>query len=90
MNKPLVCICSITYNYEKFIAEAIEGFFLQKTNFDYEIIIADDCSTDDTSNIIYRYIPDSRNDDKIRCFFHPQNFCKINFIFAWQQSYVKY
>ena len=33
----------------------IEGFLMQQTNFDYEIIIADDCSTDDTGKIIKEY-----------------------------------
>ncbi len=51
----MVSICCITYNQEKYIAEALEGFLMQKTDFNYEIIIGDDCSTDGTRNIIEDY-----------------------------------
>lgn len=52
---PLVSICCITYNHEKYIAEALNGFLMQKTNFEYEIIIGEDCSTDLTKSIIEDY-----------------------------------
>lgn len=57
MNKliPLVSICCITYNHEKYIRDAIEGFLIQKTSFPIEIIIHDDASTDNTPNIIKEY-----------------------------------
>ncbi|WP_291401671.1 glycosyltransferase [Daejeonella sp.] len=57
MNKydNMVSICCITYNQEKYIAEALDGFLMQKTNFNYEIIIGDDCSTDATRTIIEEY-----------------------------------
>ncbi|HOL99061.1 MAG TPA: glycosyltransferase [Bacteroidales bacterium] len=91
MNDPLISICCITYNHEKFIAEAIEGFFMQKTNFNYEIIISDDYSTDNTLNIINKYISDPKNNGKIKCFHHPQNIGMIpNFIFALQHCTGKY
>mgnify|MGYP001097425295 CR=1 FL=1 len=53
--QPLVSICCITYNHEKFIEDAIEGFLMQKTDFPIEIIIHDDASTDGTREIIDRY-----------------------------------
>ncbi|WP_242133226.1 glycosyltransferase family 2 protein [Aestuariivivens marinum] len=54
--KPLVSICCITYNHEKFIEEALEGFLMQETNFEYEILIHDDASTDKTKSIIESYV----------------------------------
>lgn len=51
----LVSINCVTYNHEKYIAQAIEGFINQKTNFKYEILIHDDASTDKTADIIKRY-----------------------------------
>ncbi len=51
----MVSIWCITYNHERYIQDAIEGFLNQKTNFKYEIIIHDDASTDDTANIIKEY-----------------------------------
>lgn len=55
MEKIMVSISCITYNHEKYIAEAIESFLNQKTNFKYEILIHDDASTDETSEIIRKY-----------------------------------
>lgn len=52
---PLVCICSITYNHAPYIRQCLDGFLMQKTNFKYEIIIHDDCSTDGTTEIIKEY-----------------------------------
>jgi glycosyltransferase involved in cell wall biosynthesis len=45
----------ITYNHEQFIAEAIESIVMQKTNFDFELIIGEDCSTDKTREICLAY-----------------------------------
>lgn len=55
MNNVLVSICCITYNHEKFIKYALEGFLMQKTNFQVEFLINDDCSTDATSEILKEY-----------------------------------
>lgn len=51
----MVSVCCITYNQEKYIAEALESFLMQKTNFKYEIVIGEDCSTDSTKQIIEDY-----------------------------------
>lgn len=57
MNKDdiLVSINCITYNHEDYIADAIKGFLNQKTTFAYEIIIGEDCSTDQTRKTIELY-----------------------------------
>lgn len=52
---PLVSICCITYNHEKYIRETIESFLKQEVNFPIEIIIHDDASTDETATIIKEY-----------------------------------
>jgi len=46
----------ITYNQEKFVAQAIKSVMMQKTNFDFELIIGDDKSTDATTNIINDFV----------------------------------
>jgi glycosyltransferase involved in cell wall biosynthesis len=51
----LVSICTITYNHERYIAEAIDSFLMQETNFPFEILIDDDCSSDKTADIIRTY-----------------------------------
>lgn len=54
-NSPTVSIICPTYNHEKFIAQALEGFVTQKTNFPFEIIVHDDASTDRTADIVKEY-----------------------------------
>lgn len=51
----MVSICCITYNQEKYIRKTLDSFLSQKTTFPYEIIIHDDCSTDNTIDIIKEY-----------------------------------
>ena len=55
INKPVVSICCAAYNHENFISEAIESFLMQETDFPFEVLINDDCSTDSTANIIRDY-----------------------------------
>ena len=51
----MVSIVCNTFNQEDYIADAIESFLMQRTNFEYEILIHDDASTDSTANIINNY-----------------------------------
>ena len=53
--KPLVSMCCITFNHEKFIAQALDSMLIQETDFPFEIIIRDDRSTDKTRDIIQKY-----------------------------------
>ncbi len=55
MNDVKVSIVCISYNQQAYISDALKGFLSQKVNFKYEIIIADDCSTDKTAKIIKKY-----------------------------------
>lgn len=50
-----VSIVVPTYNQEKYIRQALDSFVMQKTDFAFEIIAADDCSTDKTPDIIKEY-----------------------------------
>lgn len=54
-DKPLITIRCMAYNHEQYISEAIEGILKQKTSFPFVIFIHDDCSTDNTTNIIKEY-----------------------------------
>ena len=51
----IVSVCMITYNHENFIREAINGVLIQKTDFPIELIIGEDCSTDNTRKIVAEY-----------------------------------
>lgn len=70
-NSPLVSILCITFNHEKYIAQAIEGFLIQKTNFKFEIIIHDDASTDKNVEIIKSY--QCKNPELFNCIFQTEN-----------------
>ena len=52
---PLVSIVCLTFNQEKYIAQAIESFVSQETSFPFEIIIHDDASIDRTLEIVKKY-----------------------------------
>jgi len=55
LDQPVVSVCCTTYNHEDYIAEAIDGFLMQETDFPFEILIRDDCSTDKTTEIVKEY-----------------------------------
>lgn len=50
-----ITIFCTTYNHEKYIRQALDGFLMQKTEYTYEIVIHDDASTDGTQEIIREY-----------------------------------
>lgn len=53
--KPIVSVVILTYNQEKYISQAIESVLGQECSFPYEIVIADDCSSDQTRTICRNY-----------------------------------
>lgn len=52
---PKVSVSMITYNHGEFIAQAIESVLMQQTTFPYELVIGEDCSTDNTREIARAY-----------------------------------
>jgi len=84
LKNPLVSICCITYNHEKFISQAIDGFLMQRTDFPIEILIHDDASTDGTTEIIKKY--ENEYPDLIHAVYQTENQYSIgnkiiNFLF---------
>lgn len=53
--RPKLSIIVTTYNQEAYIAQTLDSILMQNTNFDYEVIVADDASTDGTKQIIEQY-----------------------------------
>lgn len=64
----MVSVLINNYNYEKFIGEAIESV-LNQTYQDFELIIVDDGSNDNSRNIILDYL--NKHPDKITVVFKP-------------------
>ncbi len=55
MSTPLVSVKMLTYNHAPYIERAIEGVLGQETDFPFELVIGEDCSTDGTRNIVLDY-----------------------------------
>ncbi len=55
MSKIDLSVILVSYNQEKYIKEAIDSILMQNVDFEYEIVFADDASTDNTTNIIKEY-----------------------------------
>ena len=50
-----VSVICVTYNHEKYIRHALDSIVNQKTDFDFEILVGEDCSTDQTRDILREY-----------------------------------
>lgn len=88
-NNPLVSICMITYNHEKYIAEAIEGVLMQETTFPYLLVIGEDYSTDNTRSICQEYA--TKYPDKILLLPSEKNHGVMpNFVRTLEQCTGKY
>jgi glycosyltransferase involved in cell wall biosynthesis len=66
---PKISVLIPTYNYARYLPEAIESVLAQDRD-DYEILISDDASTDDSARIIRHY---ATIDSRIRFVIHPRN-----------------
>lgn len=51
----ILTIYTLTYNHEHYIRDALDGIVMQKTNFRFEAVVHDDCSSDKTVSIIREY-----------------------------------
>ncbi|MDB5282010.1 MAG: putative glycosyltransferase [Bacteroidota bacterium] len=76
-----ISICLITYNQEKFIAQAIESVLMQEGDLDYEIVISDDYSSDATPDIIKSYADKYPN--IIRAYFAGKN---LGMLRNWEKA----
>lgn len=86
-----ISVCMITYNHEQFIAQAIEGVLMQKTNFPVELIISNDASTDNTDTIIQQAIRHLPANIEVKYFSNQANKGMMqNFDFALKNCSKKY
>lgn len=71
MLKTYLTIIVPTYNKQKYLVEALDSILMQKTEFNYKILIIDDFSTDKSINIIRNY--SKKHPDKIDFFQNSKN-----------------
>lgn len=84
-----VSVCMITHNHEKFIKQAIESVLMQKTDFDYELVIGEDFSTDKTRKIVLKC--QKKYPNKIKLILNKKNLGIIpNFIQTLKKCKYKY
>lgn len=87
-NSIKVSVLCITYNQKDYIAEALESFISQKTNFDFEIVVHDDCSTDGTTDIIREY--EKKYPNLIKPIYEKENqYSKVRHILPLCYKYMK-
>ncbi len=55
LSPPLVTLLCVTYNHEKYVSQTLDSFLMQETDFPFEIVIGEDCSTDKTRDVIKEY-----------------------------------
>lgn len=60
----------VTYNQEQYIRQCLDSIVMQQVNFDYEVIIGEDCSTDNTPAICDEY---AEKYPFIKVYHHPKN-----------------
>lgn len=80
----------ITYNHEPYIRQSIESLLMQKTDYNIEIVIGEDCSTDGTRSICEQYainypqiiklLPSTENLGISKNFYRTLEACKGNYI----------
>ncbi|OEY73936.1 glycosyltransferase family 2 protein [Salegentibacter salarius] len=75
-SKPLVSVLVQAYNHEFYIKQCLDAILAQKTNFDFEILLGEDVSTDKTREICLEYAQNYPK--KIRLFLHhPANKIRV-------------
>jgi glycosyltransferase involved in cell wall biosynthesis len=88
-DQPTVSVAVIAYNCEQFIAQAIESVLMQETAFVVELVIGEDCSTDDTRRIVQAYAGEYPN--VIRALLPKKNLgISRNYGAVWQACRGKY
>ncbi len=89
MIAPKVSVCMITYNQQRYIAQAINSVLEQQTTFPIEIIVGEDCSTDDTRLIVEQLA--AANPEAIQLRLAEQNQGgKLNFVGTLGQARGEY
>lgn len=64
-NKALISVAVITYNQQDTIAQTLDSILMQKGDFELEIVVGEDCSTDGTLGICRQYAQKHPNEVKL-------------------------
>jgi glycosyltransferase involved in cell wall biosynthesis len=87
----MVSVKMLTFKHDNYIAQAINSVLMQVTDFDFELIISDDCSPDNTEHIVKDIQKFHPKGHLIKYFRHKKNIGILpNGLFAVQQCKGKY
>lgn len=75
IDDPMLSIYVATYNHEKYIVKALESILMQKTKYSYEVLIGEDCSTDNTRAILKEY--EKKLPSNFTIFYREKNMSKL-------------
>lgn len=86
---PKVSVCVVTYNQERYIHQCLQSIVDQETDFDFEVLVADDCSTDGTREIIEEFA--QKYPRVVKPIFHERNIgAYANYVFVHKQAKGEY
>lgn len=87
-----VSVCMITYNHAEYIKKALQGVFSQRISFPLELVIADDCSTDGTAELIQEEISEYTGTIQVRFIRNQRNVGVnrnfVNALYACNGEYI--
>jgi glycosyltransferase involved in cell wall biosynthesis len=73
MKNPLVSFIAVSYNHSKFLIETLNSIKNQSFVIDFEIIITDDASKDNSVELIQDWVAQNKNKIKIQTLFNSEN-----------------
>lgn len=79
VKNPVVSVCIPTYNQEGYIIDTLDSVISQRVNVPFEIIIADDCSSDNTKEVCLGY--QKRFPEKIKFISNEKNLGVVKNLF---------
>ena len=85
----VVSVCVTAYKHGKYIAQALDSVLMQKVDFKYEVVVGEDCSTDNTREILLAY--QEQYPDTLKLLLYDENMGgKKNLITTLKNSRGKY
>lgn len=82
-------VCVVAYNHERYIEQALRGALMQQTDFDFEIVVGEDCSTDRTREILLAL--QREHPERVRLLLRERNLgAQLNFIETWRACQGEY
>jgi glycosyltransferase involved in cell wall biosynthesis len=86
--RPKVSVCVVTYNQKNYIGECLQSLVDQITDFSFEVLVGDDCSTDGTSEIVADFA--NRYPHIVKHIRHQNNIgAYLNYKFIHREAHIR-